>query len=876
MGFLSRITSSFWRRDRISTDLADEMSFHLEERTRENILRGMTPAEAEADARRSFGNVSLRHDEVHELHVIVWLDSVIREAGQAWRSLARRPGFVATAVLSLALGIGATSALFSVIDAVLVRPLSAADPASLVSFRETRQGEPIGGNAARLGDWQANATTLRSLSGFYGETATLTGSAEPERVQVLHSFGPLLELLGTVPEVGRTFTAEERAGGGAPVALMSHGLWQRRFGGSPEALNQNLTVDGNGYTVIGILPASFRYPEGNDLLIPAPRAFQTSSRKGGNYFGIIGRLAPGNTLQSAQAEIDGIGRRFAETYPETDGEIRASVIPLQEAETAAAREPLLLLFSAVGLVLLIACVNVASLLLARGAERRHEAAIRVAIGAGRASLLRLYLIESGWLALAGAIGGLILAWFGVPLLVRILPSELPRLAEVTLDWRVVGFTVLIAAVSGLGFGLIPAWRASREAGNEALRAGGRTTPSSNRLLARRTLVVVQVALSMILLVGAALLGRSLYRMRTTPTGLGQTQALAVRLNWSWGAGEERLHEFQRRVLESFSAIPGVRSVGMTDRLPLEGGAQSRPVQLRDATSPGATRLGEKSISYRAVDPGYFQTLNIPVRGGRLWNADRGPQEHPELVVNETFARQYLPTDGAIGSYLTFDTAPEGNQAQVWYEVVGIVNDLRMTLNQPEPVPEIYVPYQDTYWPLLTIVLSASGDPRALTRQVRNAIHAIDPDQIIDGIAPLQDELRLVTAEARTRTGVVGVFALTALLLAAIGLYGVLASDVTQRTQEIGVRLALGADPKQVRWMLVRRGLLLTAAGLGAGLAAAFLLGKVLANLLFGVTATDVIAFVGAAMVLAVVALVACWVPAQRAARLDPVVALRRE
>jgi predicted permease len=453
---------------------------------------------------------------------------------------------------------------------------------------------------------------------------------------------------------------------------------------------------------------------------------------------------------------------------------------------------------------------------------------------------------------------------------------MPRLNEVALDWRAVGFTMLIALVSGLVVGLVPAWRASREAGSDTLRAGGRTTPSSNRLLARRTLVIVQVALSMILLVGAALLSRSLYRMRTTPTGLGQTQALAVRLNLSWDAGDTRLHEFQRRVLESFAAIPGVRSVGMTDRLPLEGGSQSRPLRLRDATAPGASRLGDKSISYRAVDPGYFETLNIPLRGGRVWNANRGPLDHRELVVNESFARMYLPAAGAVGSYLTFDTETEGAQPPTWYEVVGVVGDLRMTINQPEPVPEIYLPYQETYWPLLTVVLSASGDPQALTQQVRDAVRAIDPNQIIDGIGPLEGELRIATAEARTRTGVVGVFALAALLLAAIGLYGVLSSDVAQRTQEIGVRLALGADPQQVRWMLVRRGMVLTGAGLGAGVVAAFGLEQVMANLLFGISATDLVAFAGAAGMLAVVALAACWVPARRAARLDPVVALRRE
>ncbi len=875
MGLLRRIAASLWRRDRNAGDIADEMAFHLEERTRENLARGMTPEAAAHDARARFGNPVLLSDRTRDMDVIGWLDSTGRESVQALRGLRRRPGLALTAVLSLALGIGATSAIFSVVDAALLRPLPIPDHDRVVVLQEYRRDERLGGNAARFRDWATDARSLTDLTGIYDESATLLGRGEPERVSVLRTFGPLLALLQVEIPLGRGFSVEEERGTGAPVALLGHGLWQRRFGADPAVLGQSLTLGATSYTIIGVLPASFGYPEREDVVAPAPAGFQSGQRKGGNYFGILGRLAPGVTLAGAQAEVDGIAERFGRNFPETDRDLRARLLPVQEVETAEARTPLLLLSGAVLLVLLIACVNIAGLLLARGAERHHEAAIRVALGAGRASLLRLYLIESGWLALAGGLGGLLLASAGVPLLQRLLPADLPRLGSATLDWRVTLFALLTAMGCGLLFGWIPAWQASRSAGTlAALRDGGRTTTGGRRLLARRLLVVTQVAISMLLLVGAGLLARSLYQMRASPTGVRAEAVLAVRIEFPWDTEDRRLHEFYRQALESFAAIPGVAAAGLTDHLPLGGGTQSRPLRL-ERPEAGATPLpSDQAISYRAVSDGYFAVVGTPLLEGRVWRDDL--ETRRELVVNQTFARRYLPAGGALGARLTFDVESKPGTQPTWYEVVGVVPDIRQRPNQPAPLPEVYLSYRQTYWPIATLVLRGHGDPRALAGQVRAAVRALDPDLVIDGITPLTDELALATAPSTVRTWLVTIFALAALLLAAIGLYGLLAGDVTQRTHEIGVRLALGAAPAQVRWMLVRRGLGLAGTGLVLGLVGALGLGRLLASLLFGISATDVAAFLGAGLAILLMALVACWLPARRAARLDPSVALRRE
>lgn len=875
MSLLSRLRDTLFRRDRLAQDLADEMAFHREMRTQDNVAAGMAPEAAADDAARRFGHGGRLHEAARDVHVIAWLDALVREAGQARRGLLRRPGLVVTAVLSLAVGIGATSAIFSVVDAVLLRPLPLPEADAVVLLREFRGGGGMGGNAARFRDWQQDLRGVEDLSGWYGESVTLQDRGQPERFAILRTFGPALRLLGARVAAGRTFSDEEERGAGAPVVLMSHGLWQRRYGGDAAIVGRTLTLGSTSYTVIGILAREFGYPEGQDFVSPAPAGFQEGGRRGGNYFTMAGRLAAGTSLAAAGQEVAAIARRFGERYPDSDAGITATVTPLQEVETAEARTPLLALLAAVGLVLVIACVNIAGLLLTRAAERRHEAAIRVALGAGRASLLRLYLLESGWLALVGGLGGLLVAWLGLPLLLRLLPPELPQLGRVALDWRVALFALAVSVGAGLLVGLAPAWLAARQPSMGALRDGGRTATGSRRV-GQRLLVVVQVALSMMLLVGAGLFARSLWAMRNVPVGVQPEQVLAVRLQFPWDTDQQQLHAFYRRALAELREVPGVQAAGLADRLPLDGGSQSRPLRLENpGAGPGVPKPDE-SISLRAVSEDYFATVSAPLRAGRAWRDDQVVAGYHEVVVNEAFVRQYLPAGGALGARLTFDVEPAPGQVVQYFEVVGVVADIRPELSPAPAPPEVYLSYLHTYWPLASFVLRVHGEPSAMAAAVRDALRRVDPGLVVDRVAPLTSELARPGAASRVRTGLIGAFALAALFLAALGLYGVLVSDVTQRRQEIGVRLALGADPGQVRRMVVGRGLRVTLAGLAVGTLGALALGRVVASLLFGIRATDLAAYAVAGLTLLGVALLASYLPARRAAGVEPAVVLRRE
>lgn len=872
MGFWNRITNTFGGKQRLAADVSDEIAFHIEERTRENLARGMSEREARAEARRRFGNRTRLEEETREADSVEWIMALVRDSRLAWRSLSKRPALAATAVLSLALGIGATSAIFSVVDAVVLKPLPLPDPGQLVLIQESSNRDRMGANPARLKDWRAQTRSFAALAGTYGERTVMQAEgAGAEFVEVNRTFGPALQVLGLKPLLGRAFTEAEERAEGTPVAVLSHAFWQRRFGGDPQILSRSLTLGGKPFQVIGILPP-MSYPPDLDIWLAAEAGFQNQGRTG-NWFAMIGRLKDGVTPAAAQPEIDTVASRLRSAYPDTDKGLSARVIPLEEFVSGEAREPLYILLATVGFVLLVACLNIASLLSARALERQRESAVRMSLGASAGSVVRLYLIESLWLAGGGAITGLLAAAFLIEILKKALPAELPRVESVTLDWRVAGFAIVLSLLCGIVFGVIPAWQAVRGKVIEGLRDGGRSSSAgASKLWIRRGLVAGQVAFSLLLLVAAALLARSFVAMQRSELGFRAQNVLTVSLHSSWGTENSKLQSLYARSLEAFAALPGVQSVGVIDRLPLRGGTQTQPLLI--AGRDLSPELRDSPVGRRMASTGYFAATGVPLRRGRLF-ADRadGPLE---VVVNESLARRYFPGSDPVGQRISFDKSSRAGGPR-YLEIVGVVGDVRQNAQKEQTAPpEVYTSYQRTYWPLAEFVLRVDGDPRNLITAARETAARVEPDLPVRKIETLEAVVADSYTEPRLHSWLLGGFALTALLLAAVGLYGVLASDVSQRTREFGIRLALGADPLEISKLTLRRGLGVTLLGLIAGIAGAFALSRFLKSLLYGVDAADPFSFGVAIAALLLVAVLACGIPSRRAARVDPVTALRHE
>ncbi|MGC4048623.1 MAG: ABC transporter permease [Paludibaculum sp.] len=535
------------------------------------------------EARRRFGNLFRSREETRDMNLLRWLDTLFRDLRHAARSLSRRPAFVATALASLALGIGANSAVFSVVDAALLQPLPIPDSSHLVMVKEFKGSESSGGNPQRLRDWATQVDAFSAAAAFYGETAIWKSSGGPVRLQIVRTFGDILAVLSVTPAVGRPFTVEESKGLGAPVALLSDTAWRRHFNADPRILQRPLVLGETTFTVIGIMPPGLQYPEDTDVWAPGPPGVQNTSRQAG-FLDTIGRLKPGVSLQLAQNTVDTVSARLRLQYPSTDRDLHARVVFLQDEVAGEARTPLLVLLGAAGFVLLLTCVNLANLLLAQTGARGREASIRAALGAGRAGLVRLFLLESGLLAIVGAALSLLAAMFAIDLLKVLPPQDLPRLAAASLDLRVLAFTALLALSSALIFGLAPAWRASRIDLAAGLRAGGRSTAASPRdSCFRGLLVVVQVSLSVVLVVGAALLAITFRELRQTPLGFRPDHVLTVMVEQPWDTDKPAIDRFQNALLEGFRSIPGVRTAGFVDRLPLEGGSQTGPVQIQGRT-----------------------------------------------------------------------------------------------------------------------------------------------------------------------------------------------------------------------------------------------------------------------------------------------------
>jgi len=805
---------------------------------------------------------------------------ILRDARYGLRGLWRNPGFTLVAVLSLALGIGANAAIFSLVDAVLLRPLPFADPERLVmvweeaSFAGFPRNTPAPANYA---DWKAQNGVFEGMAALGDGSFNLTGDGEPEKVSAKSVTADFFPLLGVKPALGRAFLPEEDRPGANKVAILSHGLWQRRYGGESGIVGRDILLNGEKHTVIGVMPAGFQFLERYiNLWVPLALGEEIANR-GGHYLTVVARMKPGVTVAQANADIQTIMARIARDHPDDAARLGALVLPLREEVAGEVRRPLMMLLVAVGFVLLIACANVANLLLARAASRSKEIAVRTALGATQGRLVRQLLTESLLLAATGGALGLLLAVWSFAFLKQLIPDGLALSAGLRIDPQALGYTLALSVVTGLVFGLAPALQASKADLNEALKqGGGRSGSGAGGSRLRGAMVVAQVALALVLLVGAGLLMQTLFRLRGEYSGLRPENLLTLRTNLPRGKYKEHSQRvaFYDQVLGRVTALPGVIAAGYTTSVPLEwkGGTSGFSVE---------GRVPEPGLSYdaihRQVSADYLKALGVSLRQGRYFDEHDREQAMPVAIVNETMARQYWPGTEVLGKRFKIG---DPDSARPWLTVVGVVSDVRqMGLDAPVKA-EMYLPhpqtnYQEWFTPS-HLVIRTAGDPQGLVAAVRGVVRAVDPDQPVSNIRTMEEILGEESSTRRVGAVLLVAFAALALLLASLGIYGVLAYFVVQRRPEIGVRMALGARPRDVLGLVLKKGMSLALLGVGIGLCGALALTRLMASLLYGIGATDPLTLTLAALLLTGVALVACYLPARRATKVDPMIALRSE
>ena len=795
----------------------------------------------------------------------------------ALRALGRAPGFTLAVVLTLALGIGANSAVFSVVHSVLLRPLPYTEPGRLVNIYG--RYPDFGRTSTSLPDFQDLRSGTRSfeqIAGRHGSAFVLTGEGEPERVTADRVTANFFSTLGVKPVLGRSFlTEEEQVGGDDRVVIMSHGYWQRRFGGDQQIIGRQLTLSGFPYTVIGVAPPSFRY--GRDVELWAPARADTTLPRRAEFLSIVARLKPGVTVAQADADVAAVLRRLAEQYPATNANFRGEVIGLQDDLVGGVRPALFAFMGAVALVLLIACANVANLLLARAAVRDREVAVRVALGAGRGRLIRQLLTESTVLALLGGIAGIALATWGVAAIRATNVQVLPRQGEIGMNGTVIAFSLVLSVVTGLLFGLVPALRLSGGSLHAALRDGSRGSTGGALARVRSALVLGEVAVALVLLVGAGLLIRSFDKLSQVDLGFEPTGVLTYDLTFPSAKfrDAQQLPALYDALLARTQAIPGVRSAAISADLPMDGASYisfsiaGRPPQ--QAVTGGAPA----DLQPFTVSPDYFATLRIPLRRGRLFAPADGPQAPRVAVINEEMVRRFY-SDGRepIGSRITFGNPSD--TAAIWWTVVGIAGNVAQEGVTAKPYAQFYRPIMQAPSRGVFVSLRTDGDPLGAARSAREAVRAVDRDLLVNDMQPLEARVTGNIARPRLSVLLLSAFSAVALLLAAVGIYGVMAYTVAQRTREIGVRMALGADPSNVRRLVVRQGMQPALVGIGVGLIAALAASRLIASLLYGVSALDPVTFVLVPLFLAAIALLATYLPARRATHVAPTVALQSD
>jgi putative ABC transport system permease protein len=862
-------------------DFENELEIHLEMLTDENVRRGMAPEEAKRAARMRLGGLTQLKETNRELQGLPLIETFLQDTRYAFRMLRKNPGFTAVAVLTLALGIGANTAIFSVVYAVLLKPLPYANPDQLFNVFQAKPQEGVGGTGwsyANFAELREQNRVFSDMAGAQQHQLTLTGRGEPAVVNTSVVTPELFSLFGEKPLAGRAFFPEDGKAGAPPVVILSENLWRGTFGADPNILGSSINLDKRSFTIVGIMPAAFRFPlltKSEQLWIPLvqdPLFGSWTERRGGHWLQVTGRGKPGVSMTQVQAELDAIAARFAKEFPAENDGWTIRMVPLQQMIVGKARSALLVLLGAVGLVLLIACANIANLLLTRATSRAREIAVRTTLGAGRTRIVRQLLSETAVLGLLGGVTGIALAYWGVQALNSLLPENLPRMNAIRVDNFVLGFALLLSATASCAFGLAPALFAANSNLQSSLReGGGRSGESRSRRRARSFLAAGEIALAMVLLVGAGLLLRSFSKLMSVSPGFDAQHLVKAdislpRFQYStpqqWAA-------FSDELLARIQAEPGLEDSAVAVPRPIVDGFINLGLDIVGNPASSASA----SADYVSVSPDYFRVMGIPLLFGRLFDRRDILSSHRVTIISKTMARLYFPNQDPLGKQLRFSFPPDSGAARA---IVGIVGDVRDIALGQDPGPMMYVPYaQAPFWGANVVVKSALS-PSSVAAAIRQEVQKIDKDLPVTEVAMMPDIIETSVAQPRFRTFLLGLFAAMALVLAATGIFGVISYSVSCRTNEIGIRVALGASRGSILRMVLRETLVLTFAGMALGIPCALAASRLLGHMLFGVSVNDPATLASVTFALAAVATLAGYVPARRAMSVDPMAALRYE
>ena len=875
---------SLLRGEQVEEELDEEFCYHLEQQMEENLARGMTLEEARYAALRAMGGLEQQKERCRDMRRVNFIEDFVQDLRYGVRVLARSPVFTAVAVLTLALGIGANTAVFSVVNGVLLRSLPYQNPDRIITiWHPSRGGHTLGLTDVEFFDIGARNQVFEELAAYATGATNFTGAGEPERVTATWVSAGFFPVLGVQPALGRVFTAEDDKPDIAPVVVLSQGLWQRRFGADQGVIGRQVSLNGISRTVIGVMPQGFQFGSG-EVEMWLPLGLDPGNvNPGDRSYNAIGRLRPDATLARARVEMNAIAAQLAEEYKTrfpkgANATSSLNLIPLHELIVGDVRPALLLLLASIAFVLLIACANVANLQLARGAARQKEIALRLALGASRLRIIRQLLTESLILSLLGGVAGLLLAYWGVSALLALAPANLPRTGEVGIDGTVLLFTLVVSLLAGIVFGLAPGLRFSHPDLQASLKESGRTTAGSSSRRTRHLLVVSELALAVLLLAGAGLMIKSFIRLLNVDPGFDPRNVLIARISLPQAKypQHQQVDTFYRQLLERVGTAPGVEVAGMVTVLPLSGLNSNASFEIEGR--PRASEEVVQNADYRMVNSEYFRAMGIPLLKGRHFAASDQEGAPAVVIINEAMMQAFWPGEEPLGKRINM-----GVPGSPWLTIIGVIKDVKHKALNVASKPEFYFLHSQNAYAKglgvhrsMTLAVRGADDPLALTGVVKSAVQAIDKDVPVAKIETMERVLSTSVAQPRFTMLLLAIFALVALTLAAVGIYGVMAYSVGQRKHEIGIRMALGAQGRDVLKLIVGQGMGMAVIGIGVGLCLAFALTRVMSGLLFEVSPTDTLTFAVIALLPLAVALAASLLPARRALKVDPMVALRYE